>query len=252
MLDVIEAGPGSAERIESERADLPSVATADVRLRAPLPVPPRNIMCLGLNYKEHVAEATGAPPPANPVWFTKAVTSVTGPFDDIHIDSSLSTAYDWEVELAVVIGTAGRGIAKADAMQHVYGYTVFNDFSVRDIQLQDGRQWFKGKSLDKASPMGPWLVTADELGDPSTLNVTCRVNGEVKQQSSTSLFIFDIATCIADISQVLTLQPGDIISTGTPSGVGFHRKPPERLVAGDVMETEIDRIGVLRNRIVEP
>jgi 2-keto-4-pentenoate hydratase/2-oxohepta-3-ene-1,7-dioic acid hydratase in catechol pathway len=235
------------------------IPLGEVRLLAPIPRPLKNVFCLGLNYKEHVAEGvsrgTGADPegPKYPVWFTKAPTAVCGPYDDIVIVPRISVDYDWEVELAVVIGKPGRHVPKERAFDHVHSYTVFNDFSVRDIQRRHGPppQWFKGKSWDKGSPMGPWLVTPDELGDPKALEVSCRVNGVVKQRSSTSLVIFDIPTLIADITEVLTLEPGDIISTGTPSGVGFARTPPEFLKAGDVMETEIERIGVLRNRIVE-
>jgi 2-keto-4-pentenoate hydratase/2-oxohepta-3-ene-1,7-dioic acid hydratase in catechol pathway len=158
--------------------------------------------------------------------------------------------HDWEAELAVVIGTAGRHISKENAMRHVHSYTVLNDVTARDIQHRYGDQWFKGKSLDASSPMGPWLVTSDEVPDPSGLRVTCTVNGVVKQDSDTSMFIFDIPTLIADISQVLTLQPGDIISTGTPGGVGNGRRPREFLQPGDVLETEVMGIGRLRNECV--
>ena len=226
-------------------------------LLAPIPRPLKNIFCTGLNYSEHITEGadhTGADlqRPKYPVWFTKSSGSVCGPYDDITIEPRISTAYDWEVELAVVIGKAGRHVPRDKAYEHVHSYTVFNDFSVRDIQFRHGPppQWFKGKSWDGGSPMGPWLVTPDELGDPRALRVVCRVNGVVKQDSHTSLMIFDIPALIADITEVLTLEPGDIISTGTPSGVGFARTPPEFLRDGDVMETEVEKIGVLRNRIV--
>lgn len=232
---------------------------SQVQLLAPIPRPLKNIFCLGLNYKEHVAEGAAAGArataelPEYPVWFSKPATAVTGPYDDIVVEPRISTQYDWEVELAVIIGKAGRHIAKEQAYEYVHSYTVFNDFSVRDIQRRHGPppQWFKGKSWDKGSPMGPWLITADELGSPEQLQVTCRVNGVVKQDSNTNLMIFDIPSQLRDITEVLTLEPGDIISTGTPSGVGFARKPPEFLKNGDVMETEIERVGVLRNRIVE-
>jgi 2,4-didehydro-3-deoxy-L-rhamnonate hydrolase len=230
-----------------------------VQLLAPLPRPLKNIFCLGLNYKEHVAEGAAAGVratadlPEYPVWFTKAPTVVCGPYDDIVIEPTVSTQYDWEAELAVIIGRPARHVSKDRALEYVHSYTIFNDFTVRDIQRRHGPppQWFKGKSWDRGSPMGPWLITPDELGDVEKLRIICRVNGATKQDSNTGMMIFDIATQIADITEVLTLEPGDIISTGTPPGVGFARKPPEFLKNGDVMETEIEKIGVLRNRIVE-
>ncbi len=256
LIALGQAGLDEAGRL-AETGD--RIPLAEVRLLAPIPRPLKNVFCVGQNYKEHVAEGashgTGADPegPKYPVWFTKVPTAVTGPYDDIVIDSRISTHYDWEVELAVVIGKAGRYVARDRAFEHVHSYTIFNNLSVRDIQRRHGPppQWFKGKCWDKGSPMGPWLVTADEIGDPRALELVCRVNGVVKQHSTTSLVIFDIPALIADLTEVLTLEPGDIISTGTPSGVGFARTPPEYLKAGDVMETAIDRIGVLRNRIVE-
>jgi 2-keto-4-pentenoate hydratase/2-oxohepta-3-ene-1,7-dioic acid hydratase in catechol pathway len=246
----------AAQRVSEIGARIP---LGVVRLLAPIPRPLKNVFCTGLNYREHVAEGvaagTGADAagPKYPLWFTKAPTVVCGPDADILIEPRISTSYDWEVELAVVIGKPGRHILKEKAFEHVHSYTVFNDFGVRDIQRRHGPppQWFKGKSWDGGSPMGPWLVTPDEVGDPHNLQVICRVNGVVKQNSNTSLMIFDIPTLIADLTEVLTLEPGDIISTGTPSGVGFARTPPEFLKNGDVMETEIERIGTLRNRIVE-
>jgi 2-keto-4-pentenoate hydratase/2-oxohepta-3-ene-1,7-dioic acid hydratase in catechol pathway len=251
---------GGAQALEEARRAAESAAKtplSQVQLLAPIPRPLKNVFCLGLNYREHVAEGaaagvrSSADAPEWPVWFTKPATAVCGPYDDIVIDPSVSTQYDWEVELAVVIGKAAKHVPKERAYEYVHSYTIFNDFSVRDIQRRHGGQWFKGKSWDQGSPMGPWLITPDELGDPEKLQVTCRVNGAVKQDSNTAMMIFDIPTQIADITQVLTLEPGDIISTGTPSGVGFARKPPEFLKNGDVMETEIQNIGCLRNRIVE-
>jgi 2-keto-4-pentenoate hydratase/2-oxohepta-3-ene-1,7-dioic acid hydratase in catechol pathway len=161
----------------------------------------------------------------------------------------LSAMNDWEAELAVVIGVEGRYIAKEDAFKHVHSYTVFNDFTARDLQHPYGDQWFRGKSLEASSPMGPWLVTADELGDPETLDLSCRLNGKTMQHSNTSALIFDIPTLIADISETINLLPGDIISTGTPSGTGSSRKPKLFLQHGDVLETEIAGIGTLRNVI---
>ncbi|HQO27048.1 MAG TPA: fumarylacetoacetate hydrolase family protein, partial [Acidobacteriota bacterium] len=188
--------------------------------------------------------------PERPQFFTKATTAVNGPHGDIPLDPRVTAQLDWEVELAVVIGRAGKNIPKAAAMDHVFGYTVLNDVSARDVQSNHGGQFFKGKSLDGACPMGPWIVTADELTDPHRLRLTSRVNGAVKQDASTAEFIFDIPTLIEWLSLGLTLLPGDVLATGTPSGVGFARTPPEFLQPGDVVECAIEGIGGIRNRIV--
>jgi 2-keto-4-pentenoate hydratase/2-oxohepta-3-ene-1,7-dioic acid hydratase in catechol pathway len=257
MLAFVEGGTPIQDRVREAAKAAPRHRLGLVKLLAPFPRPIKNILCLGLNYKDHVGESAragfaAAALPQNPIWFTKAVTSICGPYDDIVIDSAISTQYDWEVELAVVIGKSGRHISRERALDHVHSYTVFNDFSVRDVQLRgSSAQWFLGKSYDKGSPMGPWLVTADEVATPPRLQVACRVNGVVKQNSNTELLIFDIPTAIADISKLMTLEPGDIIATGTPSGVGVSAKPPEFLKSGDIMETEIEGLGVLRNRIVD-
>ncbi|MGH2516915.1 MAG: fumarylacetoacetate hydrolase family protein, partial [Ktedonobacterales bacterium] len=189
--------------------------------------------------------------PAYPNVFTKAPTSLTGPYADIPYDAAVTAELDWEVELAVVIGRAGRHIANADALAHVWGYTVLNDVSARDIQHKPGVQYFQGKSVDASSPVGPWIVTADEVADAQNLRLSLRINGETKQDDSTRNMLFDVATIIEALSRVLTLEPGDIIATGTPAGVGFARTPPEFLRPGDLMESEIEGIGTLRNRIVE-
>ncbi len=222
-----------------------------VHLLAPIPTPRRNVICLGLNYSEHVKESYGARGqqvqlPDTPIVFTKATTAVSGPTDPIPYDPAVTTQLDWEVELAVIIGRAGYNIPAAEAMDYVYGYTVLNDISARDLQMA-GKQYFKGKSLDGACPTGPWIVTADELPDPHNLRLICRVNGVVKQDGRTDLMIFNIPTTIAYLSLGMTLLPGDIIATGTPDGVGFARTPPEFLHPGDVLESEIEGIGVLRN-----
>jgi 2-keto-4-pentenoate hydratase/2-oxohepta-3-ene-1,7-dioic acid hydratase in catechol pathway len=254
MLDLITADPERiADTVTGGRGAWYDLA--DVTLLAPIPVPPRNVLCVGRNYAEHVREGAAGGRhdgtlPDRPTWFTKAVTSICGPYQTIRLDPGLTAQYDWEAELAVVIGTAGRRIPKDRAMAHVHSYCVLNDVTARDIQHQYADQWFKGKSIDGSSPLGPWLVTADEVGDPSGRPITCRVNGVTKQESTTSMFIFDIPTLIADISEVLTLQPGDIISTGTPGGVGNSRRPQEFLRNGDVLETEVEGIGLLRNECV--
>ncbi len=256
MVAVVQGGEGALKAVHAAASSGERLSLGQVRLLAPFPRPVKNILCLGVNYRAHADEAARAgarataEAPKYPIWFTKAVTSVCGPYDDIELNLGLSQKYDWEAELAVVIGRAGRHIPHDRAMEYVHSYTVFNDFSVRDFQLDHGGQWFMGKSLDRASPMGPWLVTADELGDPGKLRISCRINGVTKQNASTSELIFDVPTVIADISQILTLEPGDVISTGTPAGVALGRNPPEWLKPGDVMETQIERIGTLRNRMV--
>jgi 2-keto-4-pentenoate hydratase/2-oxohepta-3-ene-1,7-dioic acid hydratase in catechol pathway len=229
--------------------DLPNV-----QLAAPIPRPRKNIMCLGWNYAEHAKETARirgqeTNVPEYPVIFTKAPTTVNSPYGNIVIDPAVSEQIDWEVELAVIIGKGGKNIREEDALSHVFGYTVLNDVSARDLQSRH-KQFFKGKSIDGYCPMGPWIVTADEIGDPQQLTVRLRVNGITKQDGNTNMMIFPIHTIIAILSKGMTLEPGDIIATGTPSGVGFARNPPEFLQAGDVMETEIEGIGTLRNVVV--
>ncbi|HKI65274.1 MAG TPA: fumarylacetoacetate hydrolase family protein [Burkholderiales bacterium] len=230
------------------------LALASLKLLAPIPRPRKNVFCVGWNYLEHFEEGAKARPhlqelPAHPTFFTKAPTAVNGPFDPIPLHAHVTEKLDWEVELGVVIGRGGRDIAEADALKHVYGYTVINDVSAREVQRRHGQQWFKGKSLDGSCPMGPWIVTADEVPDPQALRVTCRLNGVVKQDASTAQMYFRIPRIIAELSAGLTLESGDVISTGTPAGVGHARTPPEFMRAGDVLETEVEGVGTLRNRI---
>ena len=228
----------------------------EVKLCAPIPQPVRNILCLGWNYAEHAKESTVAKGlhiedlPQHPIVFTKATTTVNGPFDDVIYDERVSKRLDWEVELGVVIGKRGRHIASQDAMNYVFGYTVINDISARDLQKRH-QQFFLGKSVDGTCPMGPWIVTADEINDAQNLRLRCFVNNTVKQDGSTTQQIFPIAEVISTLSQVMTLLPGDIIATGTPSGVGFARTPPEFLMPGDVVECEIEGIGRIKNTIVQ-
>jgi 2-keto-4-pentenoate hydratase/2-oxohepta-3-ene-1,7-dioic acid hydratase in catechol pathway len=262
LLELIQAAPDSWRKLASlveEGLSRPfpekvSYPIERVRLYAPIPRPAKNIVCLGLNYASHMEEtarARGRPVkiPEVPVFFTKAPTTVSGPADPIPWDRAVTEQVDYEVELGVVIGAGGRNISRDKALEHVFGYTVINDVSARDLQ-QRHMQWFKGKSLDGFCPMGPWLVTADEFGDPQHKRVSLRVNGVVKQSSTTASMIFSVAVIIEFLSRGMTLEPGDIISTGTPEGVGLGRTPPEYLQDGDLVEAEVEGIGVLRNRVV--
>jgi 2-keto-4-pentenoate hydratase/2-oxohepta-3-ene-1,7-dioic acid hydratase in catechol pathway len=218
-----------------------------VRWHAPIPRPRKDVFCLGQNYAAHAAES-GNPPPSAPIYFTKPPTTVIGPEETIPYPQGLTTRLDWEVELGAVIGIKGRDIRAGRALEYVFGYTIFNDVSARDLQYRTS-QWFKGKALDGSCPMGPVVVTADEIPDPQRLRLQLRVNGVTKQDSNTSDMIFSVARIIEDLSAGMTLEPGDCISTGTPQGVGDGRKPPEYLHPGDLTEAEIERIGVLRNPV---
>jgi 2-keto-4-pentenoate hydratase/2-oxohepta-3-ene-1,7-dioic acid hydratase in catechol pathway len=257
MLEFIQAGSPALERARS----LVAVATevtplAEVRLLAPIPRPSKNIFCLGLNYAEHVAEGGRALGedrglPEYPVFFSKPPTCVIGPEDPIVFDPRISDKMDWEVELTVIIGQTGKNIPGAQALDHVFGYTIGNDVSVRDVQRRHGGQWFKGKAFDRCAPLGPIVVTRDEVADVQDLRLSLRVNGVTKQESNTRFMIFPVAACIESLSEGMTLEAGDLIMTGTPDGVGFARTPPEYLKDGDAVEAEIERIGVLRNSVEE-
>ena len=230
-----------------------ALSLEQVQLAAPIPSPRRNIMCLGLNYVEHAEEhysvaGQQTKVPEYPLIFNKATTTANGPFDDFRYDAAVTAELDWEVELAIIIGKEGRNVSAEKAMDYVYGYTVLNDLSARDLQ-RFHIQFFKGKSLDGSCPMGPWIVTKDQLPDPQNLQLVSRVNGQVKQNSNTSLMIFNIPSIIEHLSFGMSLLPGDIIATGTPSGVGFARQPPEFLKAGDIVECEVEGIGAIRNVI---
>ena len=256
MLALIEAGPQVLAKVrEFAAADVQTgLKIENVRLLPPIPKLTRNIFCVGWNYLEHFTEGAkmrdaSQKLPEHPVFFTKATGALNGPFDPIPYDPSVSREIDWEVELAVVIGKRGRNIPEAEAVDHVFGYTVLNDVSARDLQkTAHGGQWFKGKSLDGHAPMGPWLVPAADI-EPDNLRLILRVNGAVKQDGHTKDMYFKIPRIIAELSRGLTLGPGDVIATGTPSGVGMGRTPPEWLKPGDVMETEIAGIGAMRNTI---
>jgi 2-keto-4-pentenoate hydratase/2-oxohepta-3-ene-1,7-dioic acid hydratase in catechol pathway len=258
LIGLIQTGPVGWRRIAEavERAlsaRPPAEWPADrIRWHAPIPRPTKNIVCLGLNYVSHVAETTPsgrqAKAPDVPIFFTKAPTAVNGPYDAIPWDPSATSQVDYEAELGVVVGVGGKNIPRAQAREHVFGYTVVNDVSARDLQFGH-KQWFKGKSLDGFCPMGPVVVTADEFGDPQTKRISLRVNGETRQSANTSEMIFPVDVILEFLSRGMTVEPGDIIATGTPEGVGLGRTPPAYLENGDVVETEIEGIGVLRNQI---
>jgi len=231
------------------------VQISDVSLEAPLPLPRRNLWCVGRNYHAHAKELSAsvfkdndANPETWPIVFTKVPECVVGPQDDVSIPVGVSDQIDYEAELAVVIGTGGKNISKADALKHVFGYTVVNDVTARDVQMRH-QQWDMGKSFDTFCPMGPWIVTADEF-DGAKTRVRCWVNGELRQDGPTENMIFDIPTLIETISRGITLYPGDVIATGTPAGVGMGMKPPRYLKAGDVVRVEIDGLGSIENKFV--
>src|SRR5690348_10777023 len=254
MLALIESG---AEGLAAARSALSSSRAKAHRLGAvellsPIPLPRGNVIAIGRNYQKHAAEtaAVEGREPSPPTVFTKAITSLTEPFADIAIDPTVSDKIDWEVELGVVIGKKGANIKRSSARSHVFGYVVFNDVSARDIQSGWGGQYFKGKSLDRSSPMGPWIVTADEIPEPQDLGLHLHVNGVQKQDGTTRDMIYSVDAVIEWVSIGMTLLPGTIIATGTPDGVGFARTPPEFLKPGDLMETEVEKIGKLRNRLV--
>ncbi|HYC36466.1 MAG TPA: fumarylacetoacetate hydrolase family protein [Usitatibacter sp.] len=255
MLAIIEAGDEALTwlgQLATARANLAPVS--DLRLAAPIPRPRKNIFCVGWNYLEHFEEGAKTRPameiPDRPTFFTKAPTTANGPFDPISGLGKVTAKLDWEAEMAIIIGRRGRDIRESDAMAFVWGYMVLNDITGREVQRRHGNQWFKGKSLDGCAPMGPWITLAERV-DPSSLRIACRVNGVTKQESSTQHMYFKIPRLLSELSEGLTLEPGDIIATGTPAGVGHARNPPEFLKAGDVVETEVEGLGLLRNRIVD-
>ncbi|WP_242083131.1 fumarylacetoacetate hydrolase family protein [Aestuariivivens sediminis] len=229
-----------AKWLEKNR-DICPIIGDDIRLGPPL-LRPSKIICVGLNYAQHAAES-GMEVPKEPVIFFKATTSIIGPNDDVIIPRG-GDKTDWEVELAIVIGKRTSYVSETDALDHVAGYVLHNDISERSFQLERSGQWVKGKSCDTFAPLGPFIVTKDEINDPNNLNLWLKLNGEVLQNSSTSDFIFNVQQVISYISQFMTLLPGDIVSTGTPSGVGFGLRPQRYLKAGDVMELGIDGLGV--------
>lgn len=249
VLAFLEMGPAAmalARQLASEaQTDL---TLTDVTLLAPVPCPPK-VVAIGQNYMDHVREQ-GVEPPTSPVIFTKFSTAVIGPGTAIRWDPALTQEVDYEVELAVVIGRPARRVPAQKALDYVAGYTVCNDVSARDLQFGDG-QWVRAKSLDTFCPLGPWLVTRDEIADPQNLAVRTTLNGQVMQDSNTREMIFPVNELVAFASCAFTLLPGDVIVTGTPPGVGVFRKPPVFLKSGDVVTVEVEKIGALSNPCIE-
>lgn len=249
FLELGDAGLQAARDAVDGNAAGATVALADVKLLAPIPNPSK-VVAIGLNYMDHILE-TNSKVPAIPIMFTKYTTSIIGQGDAIRWDPAETAKVDWEVELAVVIGKRAYRVAEENALDYVAGYTVCNDVSARDLQSEKGDQWIRGKSLDTFCPLGPALVTSDEVADPHNLGIRCIVNGETMQDSNTSQLLFKIPHLIAYLSRAFTLLPGDVIITGTPPGVGAGRKPPVFLKGGDVVTVEIDGLGQLTNPCVE-
>ena len=262
LLELIHEGPATWRRVSDFLGTALSAGTGrgatyslgEARLHAPIPRPSKNVFCVGRNFLTHIKEGarargTEAKLPEAPVFFTKSPNAVIGPYDDIPWDRTVTQQVDWEAELGVVLGVGGRNIPRRVALEQVFGYTVINDVSARDLQ-KSHFQFFKGKSLDGFCPMGPFVVTADQFGDPQAKKLTLRVNEVVKQSGNTRNMIFPIDRLIESLSHGLTLEAGDILATGTPDGVGFARTPPEFLQDGDIMETEVEGIGTMRNRVV--
>lgn len=259
MLSFIAAGSSA---LASARRALDTALNAkdatwrtidQVRLRAPIPLPRKNVFCVGRNYKAHIIEGARARgrevvfPPV-PEFFSKPPTTVIGPGDEIHLDTRWTQQLDYEVELAAVIGARCRDLTPEKALEAVFGYTIVNDVSARDAQQAHG-QWFKGKSFDTYCPIGPCIVTADEFGDPSGHRLSLKVNGEVRQDSNTADMLFNLPQILASLSSGITLEPGDIIATGTPSGVALGMSPQRWLQDGDLVEAEVEGIGRLQNRV---
>ena len=256
MLAVIDGGAPMLAAIRALAANPPAnalLALANVALQAPIPKPRRNVFCVGRNYMDHVAEGdrtrgiTQSEVPKYPQFFTKAADCVIAPGANVPTHEGVTKWLDYEVELVAIIGTAGRDIPKEKALEHVYGWTIGNDVTGRDLQRRHG-QWFKGKSLDRSCPLGPVIVPASDL-NAADLSISLKLNGEQRQASRTSKMIFDVPEIIHQLSSGFTLLPGDVIMTGTPEGVGYAMQPPQTMKAGDVMELTIEGIGTLTNTI---
>lgn len=249
LMSVVRTGAGAIARITEFAPTAPAVALASVRLLAPI-ARPGKYLAIGMNYRKHVEEGAklGIAEPKKQLWFNKQTTSITGPFADI-VKPDVSDQLDYEVELGVVIGAAAKHVAASDARAHIFGYFVANDVSVRDWQFHS-QTMTMGKSFDTHGPIGPWIVTADEIADPHDLPIRCFVNGEARQSSNTSMMLHTIDEQIEYLSTAFTLEPGDIIATGTPEGVGIAMDPPVFLKVGDAVRCEIDGVGAIENRVV--
>jgi 2-keto-4-pentenoate hydratase/2-oxohepta-3-ene-1,7-dioic acid hydratase in catechol pathway len=251
LRQLVERGQTALQLVSQalDRKHVVAYPADQIKLLPPIPDPPK-IVCLGLNYADHAKEG-GVPIPKDPVLFSKYATALVGPEDAIVLPP-VSSEVDYEAELVVVVGKGGRNLPSELGESHVFGYTIGHDVSARDWQLKkDGKQWMVGKTFDTFAPLGPHLVTADEVPDPHNLRIRLRLNGQTMQDSNTKQMIFPVGRVLSYLSQVFTLQPGDLIFTGTPPGVGFARKPPVYLKPGDVVEVEIERLGVLRNPVVQ-
>ena len=261
LLELIDMGIEVIDEINSLVADVSeaelneiSYDLNEITIVAPIPKPRKNIIGIGLNYTEHVAESartldTTGKLPTKPIIFSKPPTTVTGPNTHVLLNTKLTQQLDWEVELAVVIGKKGKYVAKQDALDYVFGYTILNDISARDCRREG--QWIVSKGQDTFAPMGPFLITKDEIENPHNLNLSLKLNGVEKQNSNTQFMLFNINDLIEDLSIVFTLEPGDIIATGTPAGVGAGRNPQEWMKNGDVMECYVEGIGTLTNTVKE-
>ncbi|MEV0845064.1 fumarylacetoacetate hydrolase family protein [Streptomyces sp. NPDC049954] len=246
MADAVRDLIADGTARETLGAEVPGVPLADVELLSPLAAP-QKIVCIGLNYADHIRE-TGLETPKVPLAFVKTAHCLTGPTAPVRVPRGTTEQLDWEAELAVVIGRTARDVTAEEAASHVFGYTVANDVSARDAQFSDV-QWFRGKNFDDFCPLGPFLVTADEIADPQDLAISARVNGVTVQDSSTKEMIFGVAETISYLSRYMTLYPGDVIATGTPHGVGMGREPKLWLRDGDLVEVEVAGVGLLSNRV---
>ncbi len=261
MVDLINSGGSGIARArglveEARHGRLASAlkSRAEIKVLAPIPRPAKNIFCVGRNYVDHVKEGYNARGmeiklPEHPQFFTKPCTAVIASGDIIPRHAGITEKLDYEVELAVIVGKTGRDITPANWREYVFGYTILNDVTARDLQRRHD-QWFKGKGLDGTCPIGPWIVTDDEIADPQSLNLSLEVNGERRQSANTAQMIFDLPRIFADLSRGMTLEAGDIIATGTPSGVGYAMTPPRLLESGDVVTCHVEGIGTLENRVV--
>ncbi|MHB1469665.1 MAG: fumarylacetoacetate hydrolase family protein [Solirubrobacteraceae bacterium] len=255
--EIVRGGASAFDAARASVQEAPRVALGDVRLLAPLRRFNRDLLCAGWNYWEHFEESAGRRAgqdpegrPEHPTFFTKGPDTVIGPHDDIGLDPELSRQWDYEAEVAIVIGRDGRSIPEERALEHVFGWCIANDVSLRDVQRAHGGQWMKGKSIDATMPLGPWITTADEVADPYALRIECELNGRLLQDAVTAQVAFSFERLIAELSRGMTLRAGDVLLTGTPAGVGNARDPQVFLAPGDLLLTRVSGLGELRNRVV--